>query len=467
MLIDDLRSNFLTGGLSETQLEELAAAGEEILFGAGVEVFRDNGHAEHFWILLEGHVELVRDSDLLFTMNTPGQWAGGWHAWDATSPTGESRSLHPSRHPSQGISVLSVTGGRMFRVPSATLSRLAGDWFPFAKHLIMGIYQNVRRIETDHRERESLVALGTIAAGLAHEINNPAAAALRAVGSLRETVDEILGELAIQTIGVEQRAALDELRHALSERPVADGGPLDKLDREDAVAAWLEGRGVGRAWQIAPSLAAAGGDPEWLSEVETAIGGEPLEPGLRWVATAITAAALLAELSEATSRISTLVADVKSYSQMDRAALQRTDIRVGIESTLVILARKLEEVDVQRAFDAELPLIEAYAAELNQVWTNLIDNAIDAMDGRGTLRLAARADGDAVVVDVTDSGHGMSLEVQTRAFEPFFTTKDVGKGTGLGLDMVRRIVVDHHGGEITFDSTPAGTTAHVRLPITH
>ena len=156
---------------------------------------------------------------------------------------------------------------------------------------------------------------------------------------------------------------------------------------------------------------------------------------------------------------------MKSYSQMDRAALQRIDIHDGIESTLVMLAPKLEGIEVKRAFDTDIPVIEAYAAELNQVWTNLIDNAIDAMEGHGTLRLATKVEDDHIVVDIIDSGHGMSSDVQARAFEPFFTTKDVGRGTGLGLDISRRIVVERHGGEITFDSEPGSTTASVRLPI--
>ena len=156
---------------------------------------------------------------------------------------------------------------------------------------------------------------------------------------------------------------------------------------------------------------------------------------------------------------------MKSYSQMDRAAMQRVDIRDGIESTLVMMAPKLAGVDIERDFGADVPPFDAYAAELNQVWTNLIDNAIDAMDGRGTLRLSTRLDGSDVIVDITDSGHGMSGDVEARVFEPFFTTKDVGKGTGLGLDISRRIIAERHHGEITFDSMPGQTTVHVRLPL--
>ena len=469
MLVDDLRTNFLTGELTDPQLTELAAAGEEIVFAAGEDLFCDSDQAEYLWILLEGQVELIRRSTneaaVLFTMTTPGQWAGGWQAWDDTSLGAGSRALDPRLHPSNRLSGSALSAGRMFRVPSAELSRLASDWFPFAKHLIMGLYQNVRSIEAAAHQRESLVALGTLAAGLAHEINNPAAAAITAVGSLRETVDEMIGDLALHTFDTDRRSSLDQLRRELVQRPALKGGALADMDREDAVIRWLERHGIDGLWPLAEKLTSAGADTDWLDRFEVALAGGPLAPGLHWASTATAADALLSELADATNRISNLVEAVKSYSEMDRASLQRIEVRSGLESTLVMLARKLEGVEVQREFGATVPPIDAYAAELNQVWTNLIDNAVDAMDGSGTLRLTTRVDGDAIVVDVADSGHGMTLDVQARAFEPFFTTKDVGKGVGLGLDMSRRIVVEHHRGDITFDSTAAGTTVHVRLPI--
>jgi signal transduction histidine kinase len=469
MLIDDLRTNFLTGALNDTQLAELAAAGEEVAFGPGEELFHEGDQAENLWILLEGHVELVRrfnnDANVLFTMTTPGQWAGGWQAWDGAERGTGSRSLDPRLHPSHRLTGYAVTAGRMFRVPSEALGRLAGEWFPFGKHLIMGLYQNVRSIEAAAHQRESLVALGTLAAGLAHEINNPASAAVRAVVSLQETVDAVIGELAQYTLPAEQYTALDQLRRELVQRPAHDRGALDDMDREDAAISWLGRRGVDRPWELAPGLTSAGADVEWLERVEQALGDDPLEPGLRWATTAITAGALLSELADTTNRISNLVEAVKTYSQMDRASLQHIDVHSGLDSTLTMLANKLVEIEVQRDFDAGLPHIDAYAAELNQVWTNLIDNAAEAMSGHGTLRLTTRVDRGAVVVDVSDTGHGMSPEVQTRAFEPFFTTKDVGSGVGLGLDMARRVVVEHHGGEISFDSSDAGTTVRVRLPV--
>jgi signal transduction histidine kinase len=223
---------------------------------------------------------------------------------------------------------------------------------------------------------------------------------------------------------------------------------------------------VERAWTIAPPLAAAGVDLAWCERAAGVLEGPGLGPGLEWVANTFATTALLTEVKESTRRISELVAAVRSYSQMDRASLQQIDVTEGLESTLVVLSHKLsDDVTVIRDFESDIPRIEAYAGELNQVWTNLIDNALDAMDGQGTLRLATRADTDHIIVEIGDTGPGMPAEVAAHAFEPFYTTKDVGRGTGLGLDIARRIVVERHGGEITIDSRPGQTVLRVWLPL--
>jgi signal transduction histidine kinase len=273
-----------------------------------------------------------------------------------------------------------------------------------------------------------------------------------------------LVQLAERSVTAEQFVELDSRRREI-DSPSAATDPVTMGDREDLLTDWLERRGIEDAWRIAPPLAAADVGIDWCERVVGGIGDEAVEPAFSWVASTLSSAVLLDEMEDAISRISALVAAVKSYSQMDRASLQMTDVTDGLESTLVMLGHKLRAgVTVVRDYAGDAPLVEGNPAELNQVWTNLIDNAVDAMDGRGTLRLTTRAEGDTVVVEVVDDGPGMPPEIQAHAFDPFFTTKDVGKGTGLGLDISRRIVVERHGGEITIESGPGRTVLRVRLP---
>ena len=392
-------------------------------------------------------------------MDVPGRWAGGFRAWDEHGVY-----LATGR--------VAVTG-RVLQLPATELRTRINAWFPFGRHLIEGLYRTARSIESTARQREALVTLGTLAAGLAHEINNPAAAAARAVDSLAaeyQTLTAALSQLATGGISPAQLAALDALRRELeagNEAAVLQQDPLALSDREDVLSDWLDEHSVDRGWEIAPALAAAGADTGWCDRAAAALPGPALQPGLECVASMFSATALLAEVKESTRRVSELVGAIKSYSQMDRGSVQHIDVTEGLESTLVMLGYRLRDgITVIREYGAGLPRIQAHAGELNQVWTNLIDNAVDAMDGRGTLRLATRTDGDdSVVVEIIDSGPGMPPKIAARAFEPFFTTKDVGKGTGLGLDIAQRIVVERHGGTIAIDSRPGQTTLRVRLPL--
>jgi signal transduction histidine kinase len=455
---DDLRPLPIFDGLTDAQLAELADGGTEIRIEPGVELFREGEHADAWWVLVDGAIDLVRrvgrEDTVVARMDVPGRWAGGFRAWDE-----------------HGVYLATGRGaapGRVLRVPAEVLRERSNAWFPFGGHLIQGLYHTARSIESTARQRESLVTLGTLAAGLAHEINNPATAASRAVDALEDASAALLGSLgrlARDEVSPAQLAALDALRRELAP-PAADLDPLERADREQALSSWLTRHGVDREWTLAPALAAAGADQAWCERAAAVLEGPALAPGLEWVASAASVAALLGEVRESTRRISELVAAVRSYSQLDRASLQRIDVTDGLESTLVMLGHKLPGgVTVVRDYGAGVPRIEAYAGELNQVWSNLIDNALDAMDGTGTLRLATRLEEDSVVVEVGDTGPGMPPPVAARAFEAFYTTKDVGKGTGLGLDIARRIVTERHGGTITIDSRPGATVLRVRLPI--
>jgi signal transduction histidine kinase len=457
MRAEELRPLSIFDGLSDDQLAELVEGGTEVPVEPGVELFHEGQHADHWWLLVDGAIDLLRhvgrEDTVVARMDVPGRWAGGFRAWD--------------EHGVYLATGRGVSAGRVLRVPAQLLRERSSSWFPFGGHLIQGLYHTARSIESTVRQRESLVTLGTLAAGLAHEINNPASAAGRAVDALQAATATLLssvGLLARGRLSAEQFAALDALRSELEPR-APDPDPLALADREQALSSWLTRHGVVREWTIAPPLAAAGVDPAWCERAATVLEGSDLEAGLEWVASSLSVATLLGEVKESTRRISELVAAVRSYSQLDRASMQHIDVTDGLDSTLVMLGHKLRDgVTVVREYGADVPRIDAYAGELNQVWTNLIDNAVDAMDGTGTLRVATHAEGGGVVVEIGDTGPGMPPQVAARAFEPFYTTKEVGKGTGLGLDIARRIVVERHGGAITIDPRPGETVLRVRLP---
>jgi signal transduction histidine kinase len=458
MRAGELRPLSLFDGLTGDQLDELVEGGTEVRIEPGVDLFREGEHADFWWVLVEGTIDLVRhigrEDTVVRKMDVPGRWAGGFRAWD--------------EHGVYLATGRGATAGRVLKVPADVLRDRLNAWFPFGRHLVEGLYSTARSIESTARQRESLVALGTLAAGLAHEINNPAAAAARAVDALEtecQTLLSSLGRLAQGEITARQFTALDALRREV-EPHAAVPDPLALADHEEALSSWLTRHGIVREWMIAPPLAAAGVDLAWCERAAAVLAGPALEPGLEWVASTFSVATLLSEMKVSTRRISGLVAAIKSYSQMDRASMQRVDVTDGLESTLVMLGHKLRGgVTVVRHYGADVPPVEAYPGELNQVWTNLIDNAVDAMGGAGTLRLATRAERDHVVIEISDTGPGMPPQVAARAFEAFYTTKDVGKGTGLGLDIAQRIVAERHGGTIAIESRPGETVLRVRIPI--
>jgi signal transduction histidine kinase len=338
--------------------------------------------------------------------------------------------------------------------------------------MLEGLALGMRSSQAAVSERQRLAALGALSAGLMHELNNPAAAASRATGALRQRVAGMrhkLGMLAAGKVPAGQLDALVELQEDVIERaakaPVLTA--MQAADREDELGDWMEQHHITGAWDIAPVFAQGGLDVNCLNEIEAKVDTGLLDQAVHWIGYALETEQLMSDIEDATSRVSSLVSAAKQYSQMDRAAHQWIDVHTGLDSTLVMLNHKIGKgVTVVKDYDRGLPQIPAQPAELNQVWTNLIDNAVQAMSGAGTLTIRTYREDDHVVVSVGDTGPGVPEDLRKRVFEPFFTTKPVGEGTGLGLDISYRIVVNRHGGDIKLVSQPGDTRFVVRLPLT-
>jgi signal transduction histidine kinase len=463
MLADELGTTFLFDSLSDEQLRSLAALGTEVSRDTGEVVFVEGQPADFFWVLLSGEMELERNVGgqriRIATVSRPGTYGGGLQAFAGSAAASGYRATARVLKPS-----------RFFRLPSSELGRLLAEWSPVAKHLLDGYLQRLEGIEATVREREHLISLGRMAAGLAHEVNNPAAAGLRATAELRGAMQQ-LQDIVAWIASTDLSA--DRLRGLLSLRDDAVGtaGPAARIgvelaNAEDEVGEWLEAHQVDNPWSLAPTLTSVGLDAAWLDRATRVLSSSELGPGLNWIGATLLASDLVDQLDDALGRITQLVAAVKEYSYMDRALEQELNVHDGIEKTLVVLGHKLRPgIEILREYDEHLPTIRANGAELNQVWTNLIDNAIDAMQGHGQINIRTAFDTSAVTIEIRDHGPGIPSDLVARIFDPFFTTKEPGEGTGLGLDIVRRIVVDSHHGEISVDSTHGGACFLVRLPI--
>jgi signal transduction histidine kinase len=463
VLADELGRTFLFESLSEEQLRTLAALGTEIALDTDETVFVEGQPADFLWVLLAGEMELQRHVGgqriRIATVSRPGTYGGGLQAFAGSAAASGYRATAKTLRPS-----------RFFRLASSDLGGLLAEWSPVAKHLLDGYLQRLEGIEATVRERERLISLGRLAAGLAHEVNNPAAAALRATADLRgamQQLQDVVGWLASANLTSDRVHALLNLqREALGAVAPSARSGIELANAEDDLGTWLDAHGVENSWSLASTLASVGLDESWLDRAAAVLSRDELSPGLNWLVATLLATNLVDQVDDALGRIAQLVGAVKEYSYMDRAAEQDVNVQEGIEKTLLVLGHKLRSgIQIIREYDHGLPTIRANGAELNQVWTNLIDNAIDAMQGRGQISIRTRRETGAIVVEIGDQGPGIPSELASRIFDPFFTTKEPGKGTGLGLDIVRRIVVDAHHGEISVESTPGDTRFVVRLPI--
>ncbi len=464
MNAEKLRQVPLFANLSEEQLQCVAMLGAEVKRERGSQLANQGDSADGFYIILEGQTEWFR--------NVEGE-AVSAVMLGTGDVFAELILLLDEPYPTSGRALSDVT-----------LYKLTPDEFWKMLEICPGVMRSVLKIavqrsqihETVTQQQAKLMSLGQLSAGLAHELNNPASAVRRNV----ETLEAILKKLPIlalqlhsSSVTQDQLSFLTALYQQLAAVQSTQSTGLDPLiidplvqsEAEDAVSDWLEAHDIDSGWKLAPTFVASGLNVNRLDDIAAHIGPACLEPTVTWLEATLSGTKLLEEINFSSARISELIKSMKDYSQMDQAPLQEIDVHAGIESTLVILKHKLKYgVTIKREY-GDIPKICAYGRELNQVWTNLIDNAVDAMDGEGTLVIRTFQEQENVVVEIQDTGVGISEAVRSRVFEPFFTTKGVGSGTGLGLDITRRIVNQRHHGDISFDSKPGETKFRVRLPI--
>ena len=461
---EELRGLFLFEHLDDDQLAWICEHSDVVDVPADHDLCVEGDPAECFYVLLDGALVMSRQVGAeqveINRTDYRGSYAGAvqFYMGDRTEQI-------------YMASVRTTAPSTFLAVRAREFNDVFRTWYPMAVHLLEGMFLGQRNTASVVGQRERLLALGKLSAGLTHELNNPAAAAGRAAHDLRDRVTHMRHKLAMIADGSLDRTQLKMLVEAQDEfvekvRHAPDLSPLETSDAEDEISDWLDDHDVRDGWQLAPILVAGGLDVDDLGKVAANVPEDTLEGAVRWLSYTVETEGLLGEIIDSTARISSLVNAAKQYSQMDRAPHQWLDLHEGLFATMTMLKPKLSGIQVVKELDKSLPRIPGYPAELNQVWTNLIENARDAMDGSGTLTIRTFRDRDRAVVEVEDTGPGIPPEIRNRIFEPFFTTKAVGYGTGLGLDVSFRVVVNRHHGDLRVDSDPGRTVFRVSLPLT-
>lgn len=472
---DELRTLFLFESLSDEQLDILCEAGHIQYFPAGPIVV-EGEPATCFYVLIDGELIMTkRSGGVDIQTGRTSQRGVYFGAWSAYIP-GEEQLYQASVR-------LVAPKSRVFVLQAKMFAEFMRTQFPMAVHLLEGHLVGGRRQSQIIGQREKLLALGTITAGLTHQLNNPAAATARAVADLREGVGHMRHKLAMVAEAKFTPEALrvlvnmqDQVAEQVAKNKGVELSALEASDREDELGDWLEDHDIIGAWDYAPTFVEAGLDTAWLERVAAVIEDSDstasLQGAIGWLKYTIDNELRMNEIAEASKRISALLAGAKQYSQMDRGAYGSADVHELLRSTIMMFGDKIggpgkgKPVSIVKDLDKTLPELQCYPGDLNQVWTNIIDNAIQAMDGHGTLTIRTSRENEQMIkVEICDDGPGIPEDVIERIFTPFFTTKAFGEGTGLGLDLAWRIVVEKHGGNISVQSKPGDTRFAVCLPL--
>ena len=442
-------------GLPDDQIDWFLSQCQEQLLKPGDTYIRQGDPAENMFVILEGEFQ------------ARGEINGETFAFSLKS--GDVTGVLPfSRMKKTPVTGRAVSDGRLLRFPSAQFPPLVQKMPELATRLVGLMSDRIREATRFEQQRDRLASLGKLSAGLAHELNNPAAAAKRAASQLRDMLTKIRNaslELGRRDLSPTQKSEIEKLEASFARTDVVPPDPLTISDLEDQIDSLLRSHGQNDLWQLSAGLAHRNIKPEEVESLFAKLDADTARAALVRISASVEIASLLHEIESSTSRISDLVGAIKEYTHMDQAPVQNVDVIKSLETTLTILNHKLKRgVTVQRDYQPIPFLVNSFGSELNQVWTNIIDNAIDAMHGTGELRIRTYRDEGCVVVEIRDNGPGIPEEVQPHIFEPFFTTKGVGEGTGLGLDTVQRIVKKHRG-SIQIDSKPGDTRFQVWLPL--
>jgi signal transduction histidine kinase len=456
MNLNDLRKSPLFEGLSDEELQRLVDMAEPVYLNSGDILMKQGDAGDAAYVVIKGEFEIQKQSGqsvIKIDVRNPGDVVGEMALLSRASRT---------------ATVVAKTEGETLRIPAEAFEALLLSSSTAAMAVLRWVMARLAQNESLLHQQDKMAALGTLSAGLAHELNNPAAAAQRSASELNRNLVRLQAmthQIEEMAFGEDQTEWLDKFMQESSRRfsnPVKLDA-LERIDLVDQVQDWLGSQHVESAWEYAPAMVRFGWN---IQELEKLKDSPLFDTAIKWLGIGCLTVGLLSEIQETTGRISQIVRAMKSYTYLDQAPLLEVDVHEGLESTLVIMQHKLKRgVTVRREYSSELPRIEAYASELNQVWTNIIDNAVDAMNGNGEITIKTYSSNDHVIVEIMDNGPGVPEDIQTRIFEPFFTTKAPGQGTGLGLHISHDIVVNRHKGQLLVESQPGETKFKVKLPV--